>query len=550
MTEKNVVILCKCRGHVAESLPLDEIGRFLRRRLPDLEVTVADDLCQPGVLRRCTEEWRLRPWVVGACPRLEQKRHVWRQAEGPDYDSHSIGIVDVLKEVRAPLRTSEIADRVKLLLWAQVERRREFRGIPRDKLKLHFSRPEGKMSRRDLLMLALPQYEVIPFIEPARCRGQQGCRLCVDTCPLKAIRVEEGRVLIDITICNGCGACTAACPHRAVVYPTFSIEELDREMEGLLLPKEVALESRIIAAVCQKCLPESRGEGAEPLTYPPNVLPLKVPCLALVSPWLILRAFDMGAQGFALISGRGRCRSGFDSARWREGIRFVQGLFDCWNVEPERVGVFEVDEDTSCPVGAELGRFADEVSRLAPTPLGMSEPALVPGEGLVLPLLLKDIRNRLGSPSGAVSQGAVPFGKLELEGSKCTGCGLCALECTTGALSVSSGKETDCFQLLFRHDDCVACGRCVEVCPEKCLRLERILELDRIDSPSTVLFEDRILRCHQCGSPVAPKAMIDKLRAELSGSGASLSAQFELCPPCRTRLSLGRATTEQVTAVG
>ena len=57
---------------------------------------------------------------------------------------------------------------------------------------------------------------------------------------------------------------------------------------------------------------------------------------------------------------------------------------------------------------------------------------------------------------------ASPFGKVTLDGSKCTGCGLCALDCPTGALVVSSSVETGTYQLLFKHDVCVACGRCVK----------------------------------------------------------------------------------------
>lgn len=541
---KNGVIICQCHGRITESLRIDEIRRFLEQRRPDTEVVLADDLCQPKAFQRFAEGQRLRPWVVGACSQLEHKRHFWQEAEALECDTYSIRIVDLLKETDAPFSTIEMTERVKLLLWAQIRRRSEFKGIPQDKLKLHFSRPEGKISRRDLFTLALPQYEVIPFIEPAGCRGRQRCRLCVDTCLLKAISVEEDEVVIDTTICDGCGACIASCPYGAIVYPTFSPGELNREMEGLLLPKDVALEPRIIAAVCQRCLPAPEENGAKGLTFPPNVLPLKVPCLALVSPGLILGAFDMGAQGFALVSGKGKCRSGIDSTQWRESVQFIQGLFDCWDIEPERIKVFEVEGDNPLSTELELGKFAQEIARLEPTPLAESEPSLLAVEGWLLPVLIKDMGSKLGNSSrGTVSTGSVPFGKIELDGSQCTGCGLCALDCATGALTVSSLEETGSYQLLFKHDYCVACGRCVEVCPEECLRLERILELDRIDSPPMVLFEDKVVSCYQCGSPVAPRAMIDRLQAKLQGAGESFTSQLELCPECRikSQFGLGRA---------
>ena len=149
-------------------------------------------------------------------------------------------------------------------------------------------------------------------------------------------------------------------------------------------------------------------------------------------------------------------------------------------------------------------------------------------------------------PEGEISRRellklASPFGKVELDSSQCTGCGLCALDCPTEALIVSLTEEVDAYQLLFKHNLCVACAKCVEVCPEHCLRLERTLEPDKLNSPATVLFEDEIVRCSECGSPVASRAMIDRLQAKLVAAGDSCTSKLELCPACKIKaqLSLG-----------
>jgi ferredoxin len=140
-------------------------------------------------------------------------------------------------------------------------------------------------------------------------------------------------------------------------------------------------------------------------------------------------------------------------------------------------------------------------------------------------------------PEGEISrrelfQLASPLGKVMLDSSKCTGCGLCALDCPTGALSFSSSGE-GVYQLLFKHNLCIACGQCVEVCPEQCLVLERILDLSQIKGAPVVLFEDSIARCRQCGGVVGPAAMIERLRAKLVNRGDLLTSQLELCPRCK-----------------
>jgi ferredoxin len=142
----------------------------------------------------------------------------------------------------------------------------------------------------------------------------------------------------------------------------------------------------------------------------------------------------------------------------------------------------------------------------------------------------------------------VPSGKLRLDSYQCTGCGLCIQECSAKALVASLFNESDNYQLLFRQDLCMACNRCVEVCPEECLHLERIPGPDKINSPPALLFKSKIARCRACGNVIGSKAMINGLQVKLQAVGSSLALQLELCPACKIKHSiLGRATFESST---
>ncbi|HQE20908.1 MAG TPA: 4Fe-4S binding protein [Thermosynergistes sp.] len=44
----------------------------------------------------------------------------------------------------------------------------------------------------------------------------QGCGVCAKTCPTGAIKVEDGKAIIDQTLCNQCGACVTVCPYGAI----------------------------------------------------------------------------------------------------------------------------------------------------------------------------------------------------------------------------------------------------------------------------------------------------------------------------------------------
>jgi ferredoxin len=150
-----------------------------------------------------------------------------------------------------------------------------------------------------------------------------------------------------------------------------------------------------------------------------------------------------------------------------------------------------------------------------------------------LPAAILAMSEKLGAEAtGKIAAGTVPFGKITLAVSKCTGCAVCAAHCPTDALA--DLKIAGSCRLLFRQESCVGCGQCVDVCPEKCLHLTKVLEVDKLSHELQVLFEDEFIHCRVCGAPFAPKAMIESIRSRMGVSGEA-ALRMEICPKCKMK---------------
>ncbi len=71
-----------------------------------------------------------------------------------------------------------------------------------------------------------------------------GCALCVDVCPYRAISLEEfqaengtvhKRIKTDPALCKGCGLCEATCPKGGVLVHGFTLDQLEAQVEAALV---------------------------------------------------------------------------------------------------------------------------------------------------------------------------------------------------------------------------------------------------------------------------------------------------------------------------
>jgi len=118
---------------------------------------------------------------------------------------------------------------------------------------------------------------------------------------------------------------------------------------------------------------------------------------------------------------------------------------------------------------------------------------------------------------------------------KCTGCGLCTIDCPTKAFIINQNNERDTYQLVFRQEACDACGVCEQSCPENCLQfVEEEPERNETGKKAKVIFEDNLSRCMECGIPLFPRSMMKKMETKIS-MNRETTWPFELCPSCRMK---------------
>ncbi len=69
-----------------------------------------------------------------------------------------------------------------------------------------------------------------------------GCALCLDVCPYRAIHLEEyrdgstvrKRIRTEPALCKGCGLCEATCPKGGVLVHGFTLTQLEAQIDALL----------------------------------------------------------------------------------------------------------------------------------------------------------------------------------------------------------------------------------------------------------------------------------------------------------------------------
>jgi heterodisulfide reductase subunit A len=130
-----------------------------------------------------------------------------------------------------------------------------------------------------------------------------GCKACVQICPVNAISTDGNRAKIDPFQCSGCGACVPICPKDAIDFKNATTKQILAALRGVLANKEVG-EVRIVAFV-DKNVGYTGIDflGLDRANYPENIRIVTLPSTAILGLKHLLYAFAYGADGILVLEG-------------------------------------------------------------------------------------------------------------------------------------------------------------------------------------------------------------------------------------------------------
>ncbi len=351
--------------------------------------------------------------------------------------------------------------------------------------------------------------------------GQAGCTRCLQVCAASAIESQTTRIEVNPHLCQGCAACTLACPTGALEFSWPSRERLLRQLAHALAGHVGSAPTLIVHSASSLIDARHRSDGM--ITFP-------VESLASFGEELWFAGLALGAARVLFLADSTlapRTRGLLE-----ERIGLARRLLAAGGRSGAAIGLVESPEELSkfptVPASAPNCDHADL------SPSAGNKRALL---NAALMRLLADARF-----DSLALEPSAPLGAIEINTEACTLCSACAEICPTGAIDYGENPSAGLARLSFAEGRCVQCGICAAACPEHAIRLQPRFIEPGVRASWQVVSEDRLANCPQCSRPFVPERLL-AATLRRAGAGGILGehglAQLGLCPACRSQRILG-----------
>ncbi len=213
----------------------------------------------------------------------------------------------------------------------------------------------------------------VAYVSEDQC---DGCEVCVEVCPYSAISMVQVKgnpststiAKIDETMCNTCGSCAGRCPTGAIQLSYWNDEQFLSQLKGLLSKEGDSKSAQVVAYCCDECgyaTVDLTGMGR--ISYPANVLPMRVPCLGWVSLYHIFKTFEYGADGILLVGCMfPNCQQLKGNIYADKAVTFARNILDEIGLNSKRLRIVTVCAADPLDFSAKAESFIEELEELGP----------------------------------------------------------------------------------------------------------------------------------------------------------------------------------------
>ena len=335
------------------------------------------------------------------------------------------------------------------------------------------------------------------------------CSKCEEVCPTVAITKDDTTKTLTFSQvdCHGCGGCISVCPSGALDYtPTnkeslYEISKFYKDTHPLIIPSKMSLDNLNI-------------------DLKENILPFTIDGEKFLHEGTLLTLLQISGSQLIFYSD-------FLSKGTKDAIRILNDIYQK-RYQKDAV-LIAMNED-------ELSLALKQISFVENSYFNFNQDGFKKRE-----VFSHRLQKIVGNDDlGVVETGEhIHYAKVEVNQDTCTLCLVCVGACNVGALVADASDNT----LRINPSICTACGYCEISCPEtNCLTIKQdIIELKPTWFKESVLAQDKLFACVECGVEFATTKAIEKIASKMATIFASDPVKVRslyCCANCKPKIMM------------